>query len=71
MACHELDRLAASSVGVIGNEQFISTIERKRAQHRVDAGGGVRYEHQVGAVHAQERRKRIPRRVNAGGEVTG
>ena len=60
---HEVERVAAGVVGVVGGEQLVARRERQRAQHGVDAGGGVAHEGEVVGIGAHERGQRGPRDV--------
>lgn len=58
---HELRALAARAVGLTGQQQLITRLERERAQHRVHRGRGVRDEHHIGGIRTDEARERRAR----------
>jgi hypothetical protein len=47
-------RFGAGFVGMIGDEDLVPGLEYERAQHRVDAGGRVGDEREVGGIGADE-----------------
>ncbi len=56
---------------MIGGEQLVAALEVERAQHGIEAGGGIRHEGQVVRIGAHERSKLASRRVQGRLEVMG
>ena len=54
---HEAQRVGAGVVAVAGGEQLVTRREVERAEHRVDAGGGVGDEDEIVTLRADELRE--------------
>ena len=67
----EIDRLAASGIGMRGDQQFIAGAEGQRTQHGVDAGCCVGHERELRWVSTHEGGEGLARGVDPAGEVGG
>ena len=60
---HEVERVLAGAIGVIGGEELVARREGERAEHRVHPAGGVGDEGQVVGIGPHEGGQRAPRNL--------